>query len=298
MTNHTPRAAQPRRWASLALTSATLLTAAAPAFGGSVSLPQPPAPHALPLTLIQESGEGGEAAATTETTAPATEGGEGGEGGEAGSTASGDATVDFLAGLLQIDGHLTTAFALVEAGHAEHGFDHLAHPLAEVYESLEHELEELGQPQFEELLEDLVAEAQAGADTAALQARHAEITARTEAAWQAAAADEPADAFAAIRHLILKAGDEWSEGVAQGQIAELHEYQDAWGFIQAARARATALAASPDAKVAAAAQATVAALDTLTQALPEVLPTGAITGDPSLFAAAAATVELAAYKVK
>jgi hypothetical protein len=302
MTHRAPRPAQPRRWSSLALTSATLgLTVATPLLGGTFALPLAPATQGMPLLLAQEvEGEGGEAAAETQTQGEGSEAAvaEGGEGGEGGTASSGDETVDFLSGLMQIDGHLATAFALIDAGQAEQGFAHLAHPMAEVYEALEHELDDLGQPQFEDLLEGLVDAAIDGAGPEALLALQGDISARIEAAWQAAAANEPADGFAALRHLILKAGDEWSEGVAEGQIRELTEYQDAWGFLQAARARATLLATSPDSAVKSAAEATLVALDDLGQALPEVLPTGTIGGDAALFAAAAARIELAAYKVK
>jgi hypothetical protein len=117
-------------------------------------------------------------------------------------------------------------------------------------------------------------------------------------ARDAAVASDPKDDFMAISHLIRKAGDEWSEGVVEGGINELHEYQDAWGFVQAARARASALATSPDTTVKAAAEASLAALAELAPALPGVTPEGPIGGESALFASAAAKIELAAFKVK
>ena len=82
-----PRPVRPRAWQVLA-TGGAIAMATAPVLAQGFYLP---------------------------TTAPAAEGGwlwqaqaEGGEGGEAGGTASGDATVDFLAGLLQIEGHLAS----------------------------------------------------------------------------------------------------------------------------------------------------------------------------------------------
>jgi hypothetical protein len=65
--------------------------------------------------------------------------------------------------------------------------------------------------------------------------------------------------------------------------------------VQAARDRASLFAGSTDAAIAGAATATLAALDELAPALPAVVPTGTIGGDPSLFAAAAAKIELAAF---
>lgn len=273
-----PRRVTPRVWQGLAA-GGVLALAATPALAQT-------APYLLPA---QQGGMLWLAQA---------EGGEGGEGGEAGGVASGDPTVDFLANLLQVEGHLTSGFALLEAGDGLDSTAHMGHPAAEVYEALEHELEELGLPQFEDLLEDLSTAAAEGKDAATLQDLHARILTQTEAAWQAASADEPADAFKAIQHVVLKAGTEWSEGVVDGAIVELHEYQDAWGFIQAARAHAAVLAKSGDANVAAAAEATLTALADLDEALPAVLPEGAIGGDSSLFAATAARIELAAFKVK
>jgi len=226
------------------------------------------------------------------------EGGEGGEGGEAGSVASGDETVDFLTGLMQVEGHLAAAFALIGAGEAENAQAHRGHPMAEVYQSLGSRLADLGQPQFDDKLKRLVEAASTGADTATLEALRQDILASTAAAWQAAAAEEPADAFAAIRQLVLQAGGEWSGAVADGQIRELREYQDAWGFVQAARARASELATSADPNVKSAAEATLAVLAELDLALPAVQPTAAVGGDAALFASAAARIELAAFRVK
>lgn len=55
------------------------------------------------------------------------------------------------------------------------GQAHMGHPLAEVYEDIEQELEELGQPQFEDKLEALLGAAAAGADQASLDAIRAEV---------------------------------------------------------------------------------------------------------------------------
>ncbi len=40
------------------------------------------------------------------------------------------------------------------------------------------------------------------------------------------------------------------QGVVDGAIGELHEYQDSWGFVQAARCRASQLAGSADPAIA------------------------------------------------
>ena len=286
-----PRSVQPRLWRNLALASATITLTAMPALGQNNAGPLDRAADMGATLWLAEGTEGGEAAAAPAPT-------EGGEQGESGSVASGDDTVDLLAGLLQIEGHLATGFALWADGDHDNGQAHMGHPKAEVYESLEHELDELGQPQFEDRLEALVDAAVDGKDQATLDGIRAEILTAIASARAAAVAKDPHDDFTALVHLIRKAGDEWAEGVVEGNIANLHEYQDAWGFVQAARVRATELVANPDAAVKSAAEATLAALDSLAPALPAVAPAGAIDGDAGLFAAAAARIELAAFKVK
>ena len=294
MTIKLARPAQPRLWRNLALASAAVTLAAMP--GMAQTSPLDRARQMGASLWLTDGGEGGEGAAPAATTPPAAA--EGGEQGEAGSVASGDETVDFLAGLLQVEGHLATGFALLAEGDQLDGQAHLGHPRAEVYESLEQGLETLGQPQFEGALDSLLDAATNGQNAAALADLRAQVQTAITNARVAAIARDPRDDFTAIVHLIRKAGAEWSEGVKDGKLAELHEYQDAWGFVQAARARATDLSASPDAATKGAALATLAALDEIAPALPAVTPTSPIPGDPSLFAVAAARIELAAYKVK
>jgi hypothetical protein len=275
-----PRAVNPRRWRTLALASATATLAAIPAMV-----------QAEPPLLAPALDAAARMGATLWLA-------DGGEAGESGTVASGDETVDFLAGLLQIEGHLNAGFTLWAAGDRLDAQAHMGHPLAEVYDGIEGQLSALGQPSFRAVLEKLVDTAAAGGDQVSLDAIRADVMAAVTAAREAAVAKDPRDDFTAIIHVIRKAGDEWSEGVVSGQIAELHEYQDAWGFVQAARERATQLASSTDPATAQAATATLAALDDLTAVLPAVAPTGPIGGDPSFFAGAAARIELAAFKVK
>ena len=71
--------------------------------------------------------------------------------------------------------HLNSGFTLWAAGVQTDGQAHMGHPLAEVYEDIEQELEELGQPQFEDKLEALLGAAAAGADQASLDAIRAEV---------------------------------------------------------------------------------------------------------------------------
>ena len=94
----------------------------------------------------------------------------------------------------------------------------MGHPLAEVYEDIEQELEELGQPQFEDKLEAPQPEPIRPAWMRSAPRCFARLAPR-----DVAVAGDPRDDFTALVHLIRKAGDEWPEGVVDGAIGELHE---------------------------------------------------------------------------
>jgi hypothetical protein len=271
-----PRKIQPRLWRQLALASATVSLAAMPALGDA-------RPRAL--ETARQMG------ATLWLA-------DGGEAGEAGVAATGDDTVDLLNGLMQIEGHLASGLALWASGDHNNGQAHMGHPHAEVYDGLAPTLQQMGVPPFISALDGLLDAAASGADQASLDALYAEIHAQISAIRQTAVTHDPRDDFTAIVAVIAKAGVEWSNAVSDGQIHDLHEYQDAWGFVQAVEARLSDLAQSPDAAIQSAAQLALAALAELAPALPGVTPGATIQGDPSLFAAAAAKIELAAFKVK
>lgn len=272
-----PRAVQPRLWRNLALGAAVSL-AAAPALAHD---------HKTKLETAKEMG-------ATLWTVQA----EGGEGGEAGGIATGDDTVDFLANLLQIEGHLTSGFALWAAGDHDNGQAHMGHPYAEVYPAIEAKLVELKAAPFEDELEALVDAAANGKPQADLDTLRAAIQSKIDAARKAADDGEVKDGFTAIVMLLRKAGTEFGGGVKAGKVEDLHEYQDAWGFVQAAKVQADLLAQSADPVVKAAAETTQRTLAELDPTLTSVSPTEPLPGEESWFAAAAAKIELAAYKVK
>jgi hypothetical protein len=274
------RLAQPRRWTTLAAASVSLATLGTA--HAEVRLPQ------LPIYHHPASQD-----AQLWTVAS-----EGGEGGESGGITTGDDTVDFLANLLMIEGHLTSGFTLWSAGDHNNGQAHMGHPYAEVYAGIEDKLKDLGAAQFEDELEALVDAAAAGKPDTDLQALRDQISVKIDAARKAAADGEPKDEFTAIVNLLRKAGKEYGDGVKSGAVTDLHEYQDAWGFVQAAKARATVLDQSDNASVKQAAETTLRTLAELDEAVPAVAPEAALPGEESWFLAAAAKIELGAYKVK
>ncbi|MCU9848450.1 hypothetical protein OEZ60_10555 [Defluviimonas sp. WL0024] len=102
----------------------------------------------------------------------------------------------------------------------------------------------------------------------------------------------------ALLTLVRTAAEQYHEGVAGGAVTELHEYQDAWGFAQVGRAMADHMAAESDDSEKAFGKKALAALDEIAAALLGVSPKGQSLGDAGMVLAAAAKIELAAYRLK
>lgn len=292
-----PRPAQPRRWTTLALTSATLgLTAASPLFGGGITLPHPPAPQTLPLTLAQESGEGGEAASETQAEA---EGGaaavsEGGEGGEAGATAELPADVGYLTELALVEGHLRAAALLYSKGQTDDAIGLSYHPEAEMMDAVRDHLAEHGAADITPAMVAFSEAMEQGADQATVQARLADVQAAIAAA-AAVEADELPTRFAALTALTKAAAHEYSESIEGGAVSDVMAWHEAWAFLQVARDLATALTAT---SAAAPATKILAALDTAAPAFGDLAAATPLAGDPAILLGIAARVELAASQVR
>ncbi|WP_347312443.1 hypothetical protein [Defluviimonas sp. SAOS-178_SWC] len=229
--------------------------------------------------------------------AQATEGGEAGEAGESGTAATGDEVVDFLMDLGLIEGHLRAGVALYRAGLADQAATHMKHPQDEIYDELSYHLADFGAEGFAEELTALAEAVEGGKPAEAVEAALADVLKEIEEARDHAKASEAAEAQAMVA-ILRHAADEYGEGVKDGKIAELHEYQDAWGFVEVVRAQAAHMAGEDDAAEKAFGETAVAALDEARVALPDVSPEGKTLGDPSALFAAIATIELAAYKLK
>jgi hypothetical protein len=225
-----------------------------------------------------------------------TEGGEGDEGGEAGAIA-GDESVALLTGLGLIEGHLRAGVALYEAGLADQAKSHMKHPQDELYASLLPLLKAAGAEDFSGALTGLSDAVENGADMARVQAAFAEVQKEIAEGREHAGGGEAAEAAAIVR-IVTTAAEEYALGVQDGTVAELHEYHDAWGFVEVARALLTHMAGEDDAAEKAFGENSLAALADLAPALPGVSPEGKTLGDASALYGAAASIELAAYKLK
>ena len=160
-----------------------------------------------------------------------TEGGEGeGEGEGASSADPAIDDVEYLHRLGQVRGHLVAFIELDQIGAYEMSATHAKHPESELYADLVPAFQARNKPGFADELNALVAamDSRDGIDTAYDRIKSA-IT-----------ANEPDVSIAtwlnAISVIARTAGDEFKIGVADdGTITNTHEYQDAYGFLTAAR---------------------------------------------------------------
>lgn len=278
-----PRKVTPRK---LALLTASSLAAAAP-----LAVPALTAGAVLHATATHasEAGEGGEAGQAVK----ATESGEAGKSGEAGITQDAGPS-GYLTRLGYFEGTYLIVADLYLGGARDLAKEHLEQSHHAVYQDIEGELEAVGAPGFEAAAAAFSAAVRNGAPDAEVSAALDALMARIAAA-RAAANPSLHDRLISIRDLLTLAHAEYEGGVDEGRVETPIEYRDSWGFYQAARHRAAALAADP-ATAAAGAQVLerMAGLDLL---YPGLTADTAAT-DPAPLAAAAGWVEIIALRNK
>ncbi len=194
--------------------------------------------------------------------------------------------VAYLAQLGLIRGHLRVGMELYRAGRHEHAKRHMKHPEDELYASLADSFARRGATGFAGELSTLAALVERDADGAAVDAAYEALLARIAAAGQRVAV--PADRRLHARvaaSLLDTAAEEYAIGIVDGQVSEVHEYQDAWGFTQVAIAH---LEQAGDDDAMAAAGRTVAGLAPL---WPALVPEGRVAGDAGRIEAAGQQLE-------
>ncbi len=145
-------------------------------------------------------------------------------------------TLELAGALAQIWGHLEASAASIEAGNWRFAAAHAGHPVAEYWEQVEGPLTERGLAQ--PLREALDRYRQAVESQASdYQQAHQAAVSQTRETMEAVAGEswnDPAFRAELIRNLLESAEHEYSEAVQDGQLVELVEYQDAWGFFTVA----------------------------------------------------------------
>ncbi len=266
---------------------------------------------ALAVTACSGEGEGeghggeGEGAATSISGEGESEGlggesegeGLGGEsegeglGGESeGAASSGDPATDdieYLYRLALVRGHLIAFRELYDSGEREMALGHSKHPQSELYAELAPAFEARSKPGFADELSALASAAEAGGDiddaynmvADAIAAHFPDMTVKTR--------------LLAVSKIVSTAADEFDIGVEDdGAISNVHEYQDAYGFLNAARM----VLASGESSDMAESEAVAMAQEQLDIALSEFdgLAVATTEGAASVLYGAAARIEIAA----
>ena len=218
------------------------------------------------------------------------------EGGESGSAVAGDDRIAYLLDLALVEGHMQVGVALYKAGDAEAAKPHMKHPKDELYADLEKRFAEMKVAGFANELDAVAKAVESGAAAADVDALMAKLLA--EIAEYRGDAMTAAEAAQTATLLVRKAAEDYSAGVKDGKVVEAHEYQDAWGFIQAARNLLAALSKAEREEHAGPLGEIDAELAGLDAAFPDIAGKLAIGADPTLLPATAARIELAGFAIK
>ncbi len=218
-----------------------------------------------------------------------------GEAGESGAAKGAD-HVDYLTDLAMVEGYMLVAVELYRLGEAEAAKTHMRHPADELYKEVESHFGELQVAGFAAELEAVGKAVEQGAAAADVEA----LAAKLQAAIAAARGGEPSSAESAkiVVSLLRHAADDYEAGVKDGKVVEAHEYQDAWGFVQAAKGLLAAMPQGERAEHAGPVGEIEAELTKLGAAFPDLTGRTAISADPTLLPAAAARIELAALDIR
>jgi hypothetical protein len=221
--------------------------------------------------------------------------GEGGEGEGEGATQA-DLRTDnaaYLARLGLIRGHLWVGIKLYREGHIEMSKTHMKHPKDELYAGLEPVFKARGVEGFAEELSTLAdAVNNEKGDNAVEKAYDNLLEAITQSEGMSVMTAK--EALVSISQMIRTAADEYAIGVKKGEVVNVHEYQDAYGFTEIAIERLERLSEAQQQEAAGDIARTKELLLELRTLWPTVNPQGNVEGDASALYGTAARIELAA----
>ncbi|WP_223670182.1 hypothetical protein [Kangiella shandongensis] len=221
--------------------------------------------------------------------------GEGGEGEGEGSVKA-DLRTDnaaYLARLGLIRGHLWVGIKLYREGHLAMAKTHMKHPEDELYAGLGPVFKARGVGGFAEELSQLADAVNNEKGDEAVETAYATLLEAITASEKMA--DKSArEALLSISQMIRTAADEYAIGVKAGEIKNVHEYQDAYGFTEIAIERLESLSDEQQTEAAADIETTKKLLLDLRSLWPTVAPKGTVDGDATHLYGAAARIELSA----
>lgn len=224
----------------------------------------------------------------------------GGEGeGEGGGVTETDLKTDdvaYLSRLGLIRGHLLVGSQLYHEGKVDMAITHMKHPRDELYAGLVPAIEHRGGERFDAALSTL-------ADKVTNHASQKEVAAAYQAledGIKAAEAVVDADlqmSLQSIKTLVRTAADEYAIGVKDGELVNVHEYQDAYGFTEIAKRRLQELPTSIRDQSPAMIDKVNAYLADTADLWPGIAPEGNVEGDASRLYGAAARIEISALSL-
>lgn len=195
--------------------------------------------------------------------------------GAGGQTFSADDVAHGVA-LAQIEGHLQTSWLLWQTGEYGLSVAHAQHPAAELLPRLSDELAAQNvKADLEAALSEYSTQAGEAGQAESVQAAHQAALDAVADAEQALVGDWTDDvAFqgAVIRDLLDAVAREYAESVADGQVEEIAEYQDALGFLAVAQSRYGAVQSAVETADSHAQQEIAEKLEALQKALPSAMP--------------------------
>lgn len=221
--------------------------------------------------------------------------GEGGEGGE-GAAAKDEGRIGYLTSLGLVEGHMRVGIELYKKGDLEAAKTHMKHPADELYAGLKPHFAELKVKDFDSELEAVAAAVGKGAPAPEVDQFFGKLQAAIAAARGGDVSSH--DIAEVAEHLVRTAAEEYAVGVKAGQVTDAHEYQDAWGFVQAAKALLAGLPEDERKEHAGPLGEMEAELEKIQALWPDITGKSPVSADPTLLPAAAARIELAALSIK
>ncbi|MFW6027993.1 MAG: hypothetical protein ACOC9Q_00500 [bacterium] len=214
---------------------------------------------------------------------------------EASDPGTDDAAFLTLLGL--VEGHLRAGIELYRQGAADMAKTHMKHPGDELYMDLEPALAVRNLDGFARPLERLAVAVEGGEPVAAADEAFQAVL-QDIGRTRTAAGGDLAARLQSVTSLVRTAAEEYEIAVKEGRVADPHEYQDAWGFVQAAKAQMAGLGEADRQRMGPSFDEITAELDGLDKAWPAVVPPDSVTTDAGLLYAAADRIARVAQAVE
>ncbi|MCK7593772.1 hypothetical protein [Pseudomarimonas salicorniae] len=233
-------------------------------------------------------------------------GGEGeGEGEGEGAATGADLSRDdaaYLTHLGLVRGHLLVGTRLYAEGAAGMADMHMKHPGDELYTAVKPAMDARAAKDFSVALSALADAVTRRAPKAEVEAAHAALERAVVEAQSVVAAGSPEAlpvVLGTVVGLLREAAAEYALGVKDGRIANLHEFQDAYGFTRIARRWIEGLSPAQRARAPEAIERIESQLDALlATAWPSVVEPGTLKTSAADLYGALARIELAAAAVR